>query len=347
MFSIIFSRWQQQCSLLLSVLRVSWTAKKTNQWVLNTAGVKRELLDTVKARMLACYGHTMRKEGSCLEKELMEGTVPGVRRRGRPHTAWMDNIKTWTGLPVEESIRMTEINGESTSIVWPTLGSRTAKEQTGFVRSIRSSFWCGNICSLWLTGGSTDGEAKCSVYVHMVVVVRGAATDLGRAVLIDGDESQRWTERKTATDAATESAAAAAGGSTTGRSTTIYLFASFNHLSLPSVLWCCWLGSRKGIRPVKTEWWGVDLVICLEWGADWHMAQPMPLPHTVSFFSKIQIVFTLLVLADPGSARQRDVKCARMSVMCKIMCMHNRVIPLSLVVTKAVSSAARVPLRSC
>ena len=26
----------------------------------------------------------------------------------RPHTAWMDNVKTWTGLPVEESIRMTE-----------------------------------------------------------------------------------------------------------------------------------------------------------------------------------------------------------------------------------------------
>ena len=43
----------------------------------------------------------------------------------------MDNIKTWTGLSVEESIRMTEdmVNGESTSMVWPTLGSRTAKEQ--------------------------------------------------------------------------------------------------------------------------------------------------------------------------------------------------------------------------
>jgi len=26
----------------------------------------------------------------------------------RPHTMWMDNIKTWTELPVEESIRMTE-----------------------------------------------------------------------------------------------------------------------------------------------------------------------------------------------------------------------------------------------
>ena len=36
--------------------------KKTNEWVLNKAGVKRELLDTVKAGKLAYYGHTMRKQ---------------------------------------------------------------------------------------------------------------------------------------------------------------------------------------------------------------------------------------------------------------------------------------------
>ena len=65
---------------LRKILRVSWTAKKTNEWVLNKAGVKRELLDTVKARKLAYYGHTMRKQGSCLEKEIMQGTMPGVRR---------------------------------------------------------------------------------------------------------------------------------------------------------------------------------------------------------------------------------------------------------------------------
>jgi len=35
---------------LRKILRVLWTAKKTNEWVLNKAGVKRELLDTVKAR---------------------------------------------------------------------------------------------------------------------------------------------------------------------------------------------------------------------------------------------------------------------------------------------------------
>ena len=41
------------------VQRVSWTAMKINDWVLNKAGVKRELLDFVKAiRKLAYYGHT-------------------------------------------------------------------------------------------------------------------------------------------------------------------------------------------------------------------------------------------------------------------------------------------------
>jgi len=50
----------------------------------------------------------MRKQESCLEKEIMQRTMPGARMRGRPSTAWMDNIKTWTGLSVEESIKMTE-----------------------------------------------------------------------------------------------------------------------------------------------------------------------------------------------------------------------------------------------
>ena len=38
----------------------------------------------------------------------MQETMPGARRRGRPRTAWMDNIKTWTGLSMEKSTRITE-----------------------------------------------------------------------------------------------------------------------------------------------------------------------------------------------------------------------------------------------
>jgi len=70
------------------ILRVSWVAKNTNEWVLNKAGVKRELLDTVKARKLAYYGHTVRKQGSGLEKEIMKGTMPGARRRGHARPGW-------------------------------------------------------------------------------------------------------------------------------------------------------------------------------------------------------------------------------------------------------------------
>jgi len=50
------------------------------------------------------------------------------------------------------------------------------------------------------------------------------------------------------------------------------------------------------------------MVICLERGADLHMAQLMPLPFTVSCFSKIQIGFTFLVPAHPGSPGHRAVK---------------------------------------
>jgi len=58
----------------------------------------------------------------------------------------------------------------------------------------------------------------------------------------------------------------------------------------------------------KQEWWGAGVVICLEQDADLHTAQLMPLPLTVSCFSKIQIGFTFLVLAHPGSPGKMAVK---------------------------------------
>ena len=58
----------------------------------------------------------------------------------------------------------------------------------------------------------------------------------------------------------------------------------------------------------KLEWWSAGVVICLERGADLHMAQLMPLPLTVSCFSKIQIGFTFLVPAHLGSPRKMAVK---------------------------------------
>jgi len=89
-------------------------SKKTNDWVHN------------KAVVAATVRHRQSKEASTLwsrheetrEKEIMQGTMPGARGRGRPRTAWVDNIKTWTGLPV---VIMTEDRteiGESSLRPW-------------------------------------------------------------------------------------------------------------------------------------------------------------------------------------------------------------------------------------
>jgi hypothetical protein len=93
---------------LRQFLRVSWTAKKTNEWVLEKAGTERDLLAAVRRRKLAYYGHVMRKTGESLEKEIMQGTMPGSRARGRPRMSWMDNVRTWTNLNTGELIRKVE-----------------------------------------------------------------------------------------------------------------------------------------------------------------------------------------------------------------------------------------------
>jgi len=73
---------------LRKILRVSWTAKKTNEWVLNKAGIKKELLDTVKA-----------KEASILwshHEETRE--LPGERDNARNNARCTPARKTTHGL---------------------------------------------------------------------------------------------------------------------------------------------------------------------------------------------------------------------------------------------------------
>jgi len=82
------------------------------------------------------------------------------------------------------------------------------------------------------------------------------------------------------------------------------------------VLWRCWLG----IRPVES--WGAGVVVYLERGADLHIVQLMSLPLTVSCFSKIQIGFTFLAPAYPGSPAQRAIKrCVCVCVCVIYICM--------------------------
>ena len=72
------------------------------------------------------------------------------------------------------------------------------------------------------------------------------------------------------------------------------------------------------------------MVICLERGADLHMFQLMPLPLTVSCFSKIQTGFTFLAPAHPGSPGQTAVKryvcvCTGASHVCEPVYMNSKI----------------------
>ena len=79
------------------------------------------------------------------------------------------------------------------------------------------------------------------------------------------------------------------------------------------------VGRQEG-HPVckKTEWWGAGMVICY-----------LPLPLTVSCFSKIQIGFAFLVPAHPGSAGKRAVKRVRVCsymlavLVCDLVCQQD------------------------
>jgi len=92
---------------LRKILRVSWTAKKTNEWVLNKAGVKRELLDTVKARKLAHWSHREETRKLPRKRDNARNNARCTQARKTTHGLRGQHLNTWT-LAVEKSIKMTQ-----------------------------------------------------------------------------------------------------------------------------------------------------------------------------------------------------------------------------------------------
>ena len=64
------------------LLRISWTDKKTNIWVLNKIGTDLTIRKTILERKLGYFGHIVRRDGGT-EKQILQGMVEGRRERGR------------------------------------------------------------------------------------------------------------------------------------------------------------------------------------------------------------------------------------------------------------------------
>ena len=73
------------------LLRVSWTAKRSNQSILKETSPGISLERMMLKLKLQYFGHLMRSVDS-LEKTLMLGGIGGRRRRGQPRMRWLDGI---------------------------------------------------------------------------------------------------------------------------------------------------------------------------------------------------------------------------------------------------------------
>ena len=82
-------------------MRVPWTARRSNQSILNEISPGCSLEGLMLKLKLQYFGHLMRRVDS-LEKTLMPGVVGGRRRRGRQRMRWLDGITDLMGMSLSK-----------------------------------------------------------------------------------------------------------------------------------------------------------------------------------------------------------------------------------------------------
>ena len=102
---------------MISLLRISWTERKTNASVLEQLGVKApQLLNLIKKQKLSYFDHM--KRHNTLEKLFLKGTCEGRRGRGRPRRKWTQDFGEWMGVSTVEAGRRALERGEFRQAVW-------------------------------------------------------------------------------------------------------------------------------------------------------------------------------------------------------------------------------------
>ena len=86
---------------LRRLLRVPWTARRSNQSILKEISPGCSLEGLMLKLKLQYFGHLMRRVDS-LEKTLMLGGIGGRRRRGRSRMRWLDGITDLTDMSLSE-----------------------------------------------------------------------------------------------------------------------------------------------------------------------------------------------------------------------------------------------------
>ena len=82
-------------------MRVSWTARRSNQSILKEISPGISLKGMMLKLKLQYFGHLMRRVDS-LEKTLMLGGIGDRRGRGRQRRRWLDGITDWMDMSLSE-----------------------------------------------------------------------------------------------------------------------------------------------------------------------------------------------------------------------------------------------------
>ena len=97
-----FEMWCWRC-----MLHIPWTMRRTSASILEEIGVSKRLLHIINIQMLSYFGHIARLNN--LEKVIMQGCmIEGKRRKGRPQSRWIDQIRSAIGLPLHDCYALAE-----------------------------------------------------------------------------------------------------------------------------------------------------------------------------------------------------------------------------------------------
>ncbi len=89
------------------LLNVTHKDRRTNASILEELNTDRQLYGIVVKRKLSYFGHMSRKKNLNLTKTIIQGKPEGKRGKGRPRTAYIDNVKQWTGLSAHGAFQAT------------------------------------------------------------------------------------------------------------------------------------------------------------------------------------------------------------------------------------------------
>ncbi|XP_075452926.1 uncharacterized protein LOC142493195 [Ascaphus truei] len=106
------------------LLRIPWTARITNQAVLERTKPIISLEAKITKQKLSYFGHIMQSKS--FEKDVMLGMINGKRRRGRPRTRWLNTIKKDTGLNIAELKEAVRDRKTWSTLIHRVVESRTA-----------------------------------------------------------------------------------------------------------------------------------------------------------------------------------------------------------------------------